>query len=146
MSQRHERKTLKINRKHEEFARRLLTDTTVPKWRIYKEVFGSASDNVGTLCAACYQLEGHPAFKAYMDTVKAEIKERFMITIEGQIDKLERVLELSMGGERPQCAAAVQAIMAQAKLAGIDKQVEEEAPPPVQVIIQVKDASIHSDG
>jgi hypothetical protein len=124
MSMRHESRTLKINRRHEEYARRLLADTGTPEWQIYKEVFGTRGDNITSLKVAASQLKHHPNFAAYLDTVRAEIGERFMVTIEGQIAKLEDVLEAAMSGERKQCGAAVQAIMAQAKLAGIDRVVE----------------------
>jgi hypothetical protein len=146
MSDRHESRTLKINRRHEEYARRLLADTGTPEWQIYKEVFGTRGDNVTSLRVAASQLKHHPNFAAYLDTVRAEIGERFMVTIEGQIEKLEQIMNLAMGAMTPQCSAAVQAVMAQAKLSGIDKQVEDDAPQPVQVIIRVQDASIKRDG
>jgi len=143
-----EKRTYKVhNRKNEEFARRMMTETHVPEWKIYKEVFCPDSQaSLNCLRVKACQLKQQPRFKKYLDQIKSEIKERFLITVEGQIEKLEEVLALAKGGERPQCAAAVQAIMAQAKLAGIDKQVEEDAPQPVQVIIQVQDASIQRDG
>jgi hypothetical protein len=124
MSMRHESRTLKINRRHEEYARRLLADTGTPEWQIYKEVFGCASDNVTSLRVAASQLKHHPNFAAYLDTVRADIGERFMATVETLVAELDEIKLIALGAATPQCGAAVNAVMSKAKLYGLDKKVE----------------------
>jgi phage terminase small subunit len=127
MSDRHESRALKINRRHEEYARRLLADTGTPEWQIYKEVFGCASDNVTSLRVAASQLKHHPNFAAYLDTVRAEIGGKFMITVESLIAELDEIKQIAISAETPQCSAAVNAVMSKAKLAGLDRKVEEKS-------------------
>jgi hypothetical protein len=132
----------KLSDAHREYARRLIADPGDADWRIYKDVFKCKDAESSAVMRTAASLMRHdPLVAEYMEGLRKEVKERFMITVEGQIEKLEFVIGLATTGEKPQCAAAVQAIMAQAKLAGIDRQVEDEAPQPVQVIIQVQDAS-----
>jgi predicted PP-loop superfamily ATPase len=145
-----EKRTYKVhNRKNEEFARRMMTETHVPEWKIYKEVF--CPDSQATLnclrVKAC-QLKQQPRFKKYLDQVKEEIRERFMVTVESLEIELDEIKAVALSAQTPQCGAAVNAVMSKAKLYGLDKQktTEEDAPQPVQVIIQVQDASIQRDG
>ena len=49
-----------------------------------------------------------------------------MITVESLIEELHEIKLVALGAETPQCGAAVAAVLGKAKLAGLDKAVEEK--------------------
>lgn len=124
-----EKRTYKVhNRKNEEFARRMMTETHVPEWKIYKEVFCPDSQaSLNCLRVKACQLKQQPRFKKYLDQVKEEIRERFMVTVESLEIELDEIKAVALGAQTPQCGAAVNAVMSKAKLYGLDKKQEEKS-------------------
>ena len=57
--------------------------------------------------------------------LQAKAAAHCLITIETLVKRLDDVRLLALAQERPQCATAVAAIMGQAKLLGLDKQMVE---------------------
>ena len=47
-------------------------------------------------------------------------QQRHQLTVDDLLNELEEARQIAMGGERPQCAAAVSATMGKAKLLGFD--------------------------
>lgn len=108
----------------------------------YQEIFGSQAERKALISMAS-RLWASPAMQEYAEEVRAEMRERFMITVESLIEELQEIKLVALGQATPQCGAAVAAVLGKAKLAGLDKAIEKEAADatPVRVIIQVEDAS-----
>lgn len=108
----------------------------------YQEIFGSQA-NRKALISMASRLWASPAMQEYAEEVRADLRERFMITVESLIEELHEIKLVALGQATPQCGAAVAAVLGKAKLAGLDKAIEKEAADatPVRVIIQVEDAS-----
>ena len=138
--------TLKINERHRRFAWLLVTDTATKAGDHYATVYGTQGTDKTRAEQAC-RLRANPNFEKLMEEIRAEIAETHQITVASLIAELNEIKSVALGGERPQCAAAVSAVMGKAKLAGLDKQVEQDAASatPVQVIIQVQDARADGD-
>jgi phage terminase small subunit len=111
----------------------------------YRDIFGgSASDQ--SMSSMASRLWRAPAMQEYADELRAEMRERFMVTVESLLVELEEARLIGRDIKAP--GPMVAATMGKAKLAGLDRAIEESANSiaPVQVIIQVQDASINSDG
>lgn len=108
----------------------------------YQEIFGSQAERKALISMAS-RLWASPAMQEYAEEVRADLRERFMITVESLIEELQEIKLVALGQTTPQCGAAVAAVLGKAKLAGLDKAIEKEAADatPVRVIIQVEDAS-----
>lgn len=108
----------------------------------YQDVFGGSASRRG-LTVMASRLWCSPAMQAYAEELRAEVRGRFMVTVESLIAELQEIKLIALGAETPQCSAAVASVMGKAKLAGLDKAIEKEAADatPVRVIIQVEDAS-----
>lgn len=108
----------------------------------YQEIFGSQAERKALISMAS-RLWASPAMQEYAEEVRADLRERFMITVESLIEELQEIKLVALGQATPQCGAAVAAVLGKAKLAGLDKAIEKEAADatPVRVIIQVEDAS-----
>jgi len=57
--------------------------------------------------------------------LQAEAAQKCAVTVESLVKHLDEVRIMALAEEKPQCGAAVNAIMAQAKLLGLDKQLLE---------------------
>lgn len=57
--------------------------------------------------------------------LQAKANEKCLVTVESLVKHLDEVRQIALQDEKPQCAAAVNALMAQAKLLGLDKQLLE---------------------
>lgn len=130
------------------FARAVVYDTKREKTRTqhYRDIFGTTAQD-STVTVSASRLWTSKVLQAYVEELRAEVRQRFMVSVESLIEELQEIKLLAMGQDTPQCGAAVAAVMGKAKLAGLDKAVEKEAEQatPVRVIIQVEDAS-HREG
>ena len=108
----------------------------------YQDTFGGNMTRASYSCCAS-RLWRSPVIMEYVEKLREEMRERFMITVESLIEELQEIKLVALGAETPQCGAAVAAVLGKAKLAGLDKAIEKEAAEatPVRVIIQVEDAS-----
>lgn len=71
------------------------------------------------------QLASNGKVAARVSELQAKAAAQCLITIEMLINRLDEIRVMALAQERPQCATAVAAIMGQAKLLGLDKQVVE---------------------
>lgn len=71
------------------------------------------------------KLAANPKVSLRIRELQAKAAAQCLITIESLVKHLDKVREMALAEEKPQCGAAVNAIMAQAKLLGLDKQVVE---------------------
>lgn len=135
---------LRLTEQSMAFARAVVYDTRREKTRTqhYRDIFGSDKPNKSVEVMSS-RLWNAPVLKAYVEELRAEVRERYMITVESLLEELQEIKLVALGAETPQCGAAVAAVMGKAKLAGLDKAIEKEAEQavPVRVIIQVEDAS-----
>lgn len=124
----------------------LNTDPGKTQGQIYREIFMSKANDQAVQAMAS-RLWRSPVMQEYADELRAELRERFMVTVESLLQELQEIKEIALKAQTPQCGAAVAAVMGKAKLAGLDKAIEKEAEQatPVRVIIQVEDAS-HREG
>lgn len=108
------------------FARLSVMRPELDAWVIYCQVFGHDYDagNVPTwLRANASKYFKHPEVQKWVQHYQGLLVEEFKVTAKELYDKLEVLYETSLGGERPQVSAGVAAVMGQAKLFGLDKQV-----------------------
>ena len=144
MSHNHESPDLGLTEKNTAFARAVVLDVRRDKTMgdHYQDTFGGNMTRASYSCCAS-RLWRSPVIMEYVEKLREEMRERFMITVESLIEELHEIKLVALGAETPQCGAAVAAVLGKAKLAGLDKAIEKEAAEatPVRVIIQVEDAS-----
>ena len=138
---------LKLEECHKAFVRDQLENPRRPAWMAYRDHMARPTTvNQNALSSSACQLNANPRIIEYKQAVQAEISERFMVTVESLIAELEEARQIGIAIKSP--GPMVAATMGKAKLAGLDRAIEDDANSiaPVQVIIQVQDASAHSDG
>ena len=144
MSHNHKSPDLGLTEKNTAFARAVVLDVRRDKTMgdHYQDTFGGNMTRASYSCCAS-RLWRSPVIMEYVEKLREEMRERFMITVESLIEELHEIKLVALGAETPQCGAAVAAVLGKAKLAGLDKAIEKEAADatPVRVIIQVEDAS-----
>lgn len=144
MSHNHKSPDLGLTEKNTAFARAVVLDVRRNKTMgdHYQDTFGGNMTRASYSCCAS-RLWRSPVIMEYVEKLREEMRERFMITVESLIEELQEIKLVALGAETPQCGAAVAAVLGKAKLAGLDKAIEKEAAEatPVRVIIQVEDAS-----
>lgn len=128
---------LRLTEQSMAFARAVVYDTKREKTRTqhYRDIFGSDKPNKSVEVMSS-RLWNAPVLKAYVEELRAEVRERFMVTIESLIAELEEARQAALGAENPQCGAAVSATMGKAKLCGLDKQIIEHKGPDMAGILQ----------
>jgi phage terminase small subunit len=88
----------------------------------YRDIFGgSASEQ--SMSSMASRLWRAPAMQEYADELRAEMRERFMVTVESLLEELEEARQV--GRETKSAGPMVAATMGKAKLAGLDKQIIE---------------------
>ena len=141
---RHSSPDLGLTEKNMAFARSVVLDVKRDKIMgdHYREIFGG-NMNRDSYSSCASRLWRSPVIMEYVEKLREEMRERFMITVESLIEELQEIKLVALGAETPQCGAAAAAVLGKAKLAGLDKAIEKEAAEatPVRVIIQVEDAS-----
>ena len=144
MSHNHKSPDLGLTEKNTAFARAVVLDVRRDKTMgdHYQDTFGGNMTRASYSCCAS-RLWRSPVIMEYVEKLREEMRERFMITVESLIEELQEIKLVALGAETPQCGAAVAAVLGKSKLAGLDKAIEKEAAEatPVRVIIQVEDAS-----
>lgn len=108
------------------FARAVVYDVHKEKTKgqHYAEKYGTISTGVA-LSKAASRLWRNPVVQAYVEELRAEVRERFMVTVESLIEELEEARQAALGAATPQCGPAVAATMGKAKICGLDKQIIE---------------------
>lgn len=88
----------------------------------YKDVF-SGDASLESYRQMASRLWRSPVMQAYAEELRAELRERFMVTVESLIAELEEARQI--GKENASAGPMVAATMGKAKLAGLDKQIIE---------------------
>lgn len=104
------------------FIRACILDTVTSRSDHYRAIFDSTASDTSVNGMAS-RLWTSPALKAYADEVRAEIRERFMVTVEDLLIELEEARQ--MGKDTESAGAMVSATMGKAKICGLDKQIVE---------------------
>lgn len=90
----------------------------------YQEIFGSQAERKALISMAS-RLWASPSMQEYAEEVRAEMREKFMVTVESLTEELEEARKIGKEDRAP--AAMVAATMGKAKLYGLDKQVVEHS-------------------
>ena len=124
---RHSSPDLGLTEKNMAFARSVVLDVKRDKIMgdHYREIFGG-NMNRDSYSSCASWLWRSPVIMEYVEKLREEMRERFMITVESLIEELHEIKLVALGAETPQCGAAVAAVLGKAKLAGLDKAVEEK--------------------
>jgi len=124
---RHSSPDLGLTEKNMAFARSVVLDVKRDKIMgdHYREIFGG-NMNRDSYSSCASRLWRSPVIMEYVEKLREEMRERFMITVESLIEELQEIKLVALGAETPQCGAAVAAVLGKAKLAGLDKAVEEK--------------------
>lgn len=127
MSHNHKSPDLGLTEKNTAFARAVVLDVRRDKTMgdHYQDTFGGNMTRASYSCCAS-RLWRSPVIMEYVEKLREEMRERFMITVESLIEELQEIKLVALGAETPQCGAAVAAVLGKAKLAGLDKAVEEK--------------------
>ena len=127
MSHNHKSPDLGLTEKNTAFARAVVLDVRRDKTMgdHYQDTFGGNMTRASYSCCAS-RLWRSPVIMEYVEKLREEMRERFMITVESLIEELHEIKLVALGAETPQCGAAVAAVLGKAKLAGLDKAVEEK--------------------
>ena len=99
----------------------------------YQEIFGSHAERKALISMAS-RLWASPAMQEYADEVRAEMREKFMVTVESLTAELEEARTIAKEDRVP--SAMVSATLGKAKLYGLDKQVIEHKGPDMAGILQ----------
>lgn len=118
----HQSGTLGLTEKNMAFARAVFLDYSGKKSRAehYQDVFGGSA-NATSLCNMASRLWREPAIVAYVEMLREDMRERYLVTMEGCVAELEEARQV--GFDTKSAAAMVAATMGKAKLAGLDKVV-----------------------
>ena len=111
----------------------------------YQEIFGSQAERKALISMAS-RLWASPAMQEYAEEVRAEMREKFMVTVESLIAELEEARQVGLKTET--AGPMVSATMGKAKLMGLDKQIiEHRGDIPVgSVTIEVVSARPENNG
>lgn len=123
----------------------LNTDPGKTQGQIYREIFMSKANDQAVQAMAS-RLWRSPVMQEYADELRAELRERFMVTVESLIAELEEARQV--GKENASAGPMVAATLGKAKLAGLDKQIiEHRGDVPVgAVTIEVVSARPENNG
>ena len=99
----------------------------------YQEIFGSQAERKALISMAS-RLWASPSMQEYAEEVRAEMREKFMVTVESLTEELEQARVIAMEDRAP--SAMVSATMGKAKLYGLDRQIIEHKGPAMAGILQ----------
>jgi len=124
MSHNHKSTGLSLTEKNMMFARAVVLDTSRDKTKgdHYQDTFGGNMSRSSYACCAS-RLWRAPVIQAYVDTLREEMRDRFMVTVESLIAELEEARQVGLSTES--AGPMVAATMGKAKLCGLDKQIIE---------------------
>lgn len=132
---RHRSGNLSRTEKNCAFIRAVILDMHKDKTKAdhYQDIFGSQA-NRKALISMASRLWASPSMQEYAEEVRAEMREKFMVTVESLTEELEEARVIAREDRVP--TAMVSATMGKAKLYGLDKQVIEHKGPDMAGILQ----------
>ena len=121
---RHSSPDLGLTAKNMAFARSVVLDVKRDKIMgdHYREIFGG-NMNRDSYSSCASRLWRSPVIMEYVEKLREEMRERFMVTVESLIAELEEARQV--GKTTESAAPMVAATMGKAKLMGLDKQIIE---------------------
>lgn len=132
---RHSSPDLGLTEKNMAFARSVVLDAKRDKIMgdHYREIFGG-NMNRDSYSSCASRLWRSPVIMEYVEKLREEMRERFMVTVESLTEELEEARVIAREDRVP--TAMVSATMGKAKLYGLDKQVIEHKGPDMAGILQ----------
>lgn len=123
---RHSSPDLGLTEKNMAFARSVVLDVRRDKIMgdHYREIFGG-NMNRDSYSSCASRLWRSPVIMEYVEKLREEMRERFMVTVESLTEELEEARVIAREDRVP--TAMVSATMGKAKLYGLDKQVVEHS-------------------
>ena len=91
----------------------------------YRGAYNAKNMKPETVRKRAYELMKDGYVAGRIDELRAEAAKAHRCTVESLLIKLDTAYDTALASETPQCSAAVAAVMAQAKLCGLDKQLVE---------------------
>lgn len=124
MSHNHKSPDLGLTEKNTAFARAVVLDVRRDKTMgdHYQDTFGGNMTRASYSCCAS-RLWRSPVIMEYVEKLREEMRERFMVTVEDLLIELEEARQI--GIDTKSAAPMVAATMGKAKLCGLDKQIIE---------------------
>lgn len=121
---RHSSPDLGLTEKNMAFARSVVLDVKRDKIMgdHYREIFGG-NMNRDSYSSCASRLWRSPVIMEYVEKLREEMRERFMVTVEDLLIELEEARQVGLKTES--AGPMVAATMGKAKLAGLDKQIIE---------------------
>ena len=121
---RHSSPDLGLTEKNMAFARSVVLDVKRDKIMgdHYREIFGG-NMNRDSYSSCASRLWRSPVIMEYVEKLREEMRERFMVTVEDLLIELEEARQV--GIDTKSAAPMVAATMGKAKLCGLDKQIIE---------------------
>jgi phage terminase small subunit len=111
--------TTRLTPKRENFAREYVALGCAAK--AYRAAFDASAMAPETVRKRASELLADGAVKGLVTAIRAELAQRHGVTLDKLLIELESTRLSAMAGDRPQCAAAVSAVMAKARLLGFDR-------------------------
>lgn len=91
----------------------------------YRQAYDTSKMNPASVNRKAHDCKLHVKISARVAQLRTKHTKRHNITVDTLLEKLNTVYTAALAAETPQSSAAVQAVMAQAKLLGLDKQLIE---------------------
>lgn len=91
----------------------------------YRRSYNTSRMNENSISRKAHDVLHNVKVTARIDALRQSHTKRHGITVDTLLEKLNKVYTVALGAETPQSSAAVQAVMGQAKLLGLDKQLIE---------------------
>ncbi len=91
----------------------------------YRRGYNTENMAVNTIAKRASELLDNGAVAGRIAALRETHTKRHAITVDTLLEKLNNVYTVALGADTPQSSAAVQAVMGQAKLLGLDKQLIE---------------------
>ena len=91
----------------------------------YRQAYNAKNMGSNTIAVKASNLLDKDNITVRLQQLREVHQKRHAITVDTLLEKLNKVYTVALGAETPQSSAAVQAVMGQAKLLGLDKQLIE---------------------
>lgn len=91
----------------------------------YRRSYDAKNMGQNTIAVKASEMLNKDNISVRLQQLREVHQKRHAITIDTLLEKLNKVYTVALGAETPQSSAAVQAVMGQAKLLGLDKQLIE---------------------
>lgn len=91
----------------------------------YRRSYNTKNMAVNTIAKRASEMLDNGAVAGRIAALRESHTKRHAITVDTLLEKLNKVYTVALAAETPQSSAAVQAVMGQAKLLGLDKQLIE---------------------